>query len=179
MQSPEPFITQLNITMHNMNHNLKCWSQWCLQMGWCDYLLLLNKFNETTSLLVTCPRILRLPPSTHFLWHSFCVFSKYASSTVLASCLCHVRMLQGTRVTRAYHVYWDEVRNHWQARVQVQAQSQIEKGKRNLDSGLSLKSQGLVSVDSSLVQIIFSLLKIYNLNKWLDKTFVSKQSIIL
>ena len=31
---------------------------------------------------------------------------------------------------------------YWQARVQVQAQSQIEKGKRNLDSGLSLKSYG-------------------------------------
>ena len=101
VQSVEPFITQLYITMHNMNHNLKCWSQWCLQMGWCDYLLLLNNFNETTS-----PLVIPVPESCDYhqqdtSYDTLFVSFQICSSMLLASCLCHVKMLQATCVTCA------------------------------------------------------------------------------
>ena len=49
-----------------------------------------------------------------------------------------------------------------ESKSQVQAESQIEKGKRNMDSGLSLKSYGPPPPHPQLTKIVISFLdKIY------------------
>ena len=80
---------------------------------------------------------------------------------------------------RAWHVYWDELRNYWQARVQVPSPSPKSnmKGKEEFGLWAVSKISGACLCRLESGPHYFSLLKIYNLNKWLDK--LSSQNNLL